>query len=122
MKAARSIRGTRRRGATPDWGPLEELLGDELCGHFMWMFGVDLEDGTRLNAYKHRWTRCYFHLAGDGRAFYYVSGGIDDGHYRELGPRVAIRAVFRDWECCRPTASERMALRAALAKARAGLG
>lgn len=55
----------------PDWRPLERLLGaDELCAHVMWMFEVELDDGTVLNAYKHIWTRYYFHLCADARTFY----------------------------------------------------
>ena len=99
---------------TPDWRSLEALLGsDELCAHFMWMHDVVLDDGTVLHAYKHRWTRCYFHLADDGYAFYYVTGDL----YREVAPRMAIKAVFREWECCKPTPEERNALRAALRRA-----
>jgi hypothetical protein len=124
----------------PDWRALEGLLGaDELCAHFMWMFNVLLEDGTMLNAYKHRWTRCYFHLANDGRAFYYATGERDAGDldagdldagdldagdldadvYAEVDPHTAIKAVFADWECCKPRPEERRALRAALRRAAA---
>jgi hypothetical protein len=121
MKIAGSIRGARRRDHTPNWAPLEDLLGDELCGHFMWMGAVELEDGTRLDMYKHRWTRCYFHLTGDGRTFYYIwrDGNMDEeARYREWEPYTAIEAVFEHWECCTPTESERAALRTALRKAR----
>ena len=34
----------------------------------MWMFEVELEDGRKLHAYKHWWTRGYIHLTLDGRA------------------------------------------------------
>jgi hypothetical protein len=99
---------------TPDWTSLEALLGsDDLCAHFMWMFDVVLDDGTVLHAYKHRWTRCYFHLADDGRAFYYVT----DQLYHEVDPHTAIKAVFARWDCCKPTREERRALRAALRRA-----
>ena len=82
------LRGSMCHPDTPDWRSLEALLGsDELCAHFMWMHDVVLEDGTVLHAYKHRWTRCYFHLADDGRAFYYVTRHL----YRELVPRTASR-------------------------------
>ena len=95
----------------PNCRSLEALLGsDDWCAHFMWMFDVVLDDGTVLHAYKHRWTRCYFHLADDGRAFYHVT----DHLYREVDPHTAIKAVFAAWECCNPTPEERRALRAAL--------
>ncbi len=116
MRSELFIEGRMRHHDAPDWAALEALLGaDELCAHFMWMHDVVLEDGTILNAYKHRWTRCYFHLADDGRAFYYV----DDDLYRELKPHTAIKAVFAKWECCNPTPEERRALRAALRTAAA---
>ncbi len=33
------------------------------------MYVAELEDGTRVQAYKHRWTRGYLHLDRGGRAF-----------------------------------------------------
>jgi hypothetical protein len=108
------LRGSMCHSDTPDWRSLEALLGsDELCAHFMWMHDVVLDDGTVLHAYKHRWTRWYFHLADDGRAFYYVTRHL----YHEVVARTAIKAVFADWECCKPTPQERTALRAAVQRA-----
>jgi hypothetical protein len=116
MRSDDLLEGRMRGHQVPDWRSLEALLGsDDLCAHFMWMFDVELEDGTVLNAYKHRWTRCYFHLVDDGRAFYYVT----DHLYAETDPHAAINAVFADWESCKPTAEERRALRAALRRAAA---
>jgi hypothetical protein len=102
MNSNRVIAGTVRQGDVPNWTSLEALLGLELCGHFMWMFDVELEDGTLVDAYKHRWTRCYFHLASDGRAFHNTA----NGRYCEVDPCRAIVAVFKDWACCEPTESE----------------
>jgi hypothetical protein len=114
MRSNPFVSGRMRNHNTPDWTSLERLLGsDELCAHFMWMHDVLLDDGTVLNAYKHRWTRCYFHLSEDGRAFYYAG----DHLYREVDPYTAIKAVFARWECCRPTPEERTPLRAALRRA-----
>jgi hypothetical protein len=115
MRSARSVAGTMGQGKAPDWGPLENLLDTELCGQFMWMFAVDLQDGTRLNAYKHIWTRCYFHLADDGRAFNYVG----EDRYRGVDPYTAIVSVFEDMKGSEHSAAEEEALRAALARARA---
>jgi hypothetical protein len=56
---------------TPTWEPLLKLAPDDI-EDFMWMFDVELDDGTRPHAYKHRWTRRYVHLTDDGRAFAYV--------------------------------------------------
>ena len=87
-----------------------------LCAHFMWMFAVELDDGTILNAYKHKWTRCYFHLAEDGRAFYYVP----EDEYCEIDPYLAIKAVFANWQHCDPTEEERAALDEASRRALSG--
>jgi hypothetical protein len=123
MSSPALLKGRMRGTRVPDWRSLETLLGsDELCAHFMWMFDVELEDGTVLDAYKHRWTRCYFHLAKDGRAFYYVTDDLcaeTDGLYAETDPYRAIKAVFADWESCKPTPEQRRALRAALRRAAA---
>ncbi len=114
MAKATLLRGSVCHPDTPDWRSLETLLGsDELCAHFMWMHDVVLDDGTVLHAYKHRWTRCYFHLADDGRACYYVTRHL----YHEVAPRTAIKAVFAEWESCKPTPEERNALGAAVRRA-----
>lgn len=119
MSSRRGVPGKMRQYDTPDWTSLEQLLGsDELCGHFMWMYDVLMDDGTVLNVYKHRWTRCYLHLADDGRTFHY---GIDD-LYHEADPYTAIKGVFAKWACCNPTPEERRALRVALRKVRARPG
>src|ERR1700759_1711469 len=95
MTTTRLIRGGATQGEHPVWGTLEALLGDdELCGHFMWMFSVDLEDGRTLNAYKHRWTRRYFHLTDELRTFLYTGENL----YREIDRRTAIQQVFIGWD------------------------
>jgi hypothetical protein len=114
----RLVTGDITQGDTPSWTALEELLEEELLGDFMWMFEVLLEDGTRLNAYKHRSTRRYFHLADDGRAFYYVSGDS----YRQVDRPTAILSVFRPREIWRPTKAEEAALRESVSRARATPG
>lgn len=115
MGKRRLVHGTARHHDHPDWAPLEALLGSEtLCGHFMWMFDVQLEDGAILNAYKHRATRSYIHLTADQRTFVYV----DSEMYRPVEPADAIEMAFFRWESMQPTAAERLALRSALARAR----
>jgi hypothetical protein len=115
MDSDGTLTGVMTQGDTPSWTALEELLDEELLGSFMWMFEVRLEDGTRLNAYKHRMTRRYFHLADDGRAFYYVS----PSSYCEVDRPTAIRAVFRPRKVWRPTKAEETALRESVRRARA---
>jgi hypothetical protein len=61
------------------------LSGKTLCP----VFAVDLEDGRRLHAYKHYWTRRYLHLDSEGRAFTYMwdeRDENDDGRYEEVNP------------------------------------
>jgi hypothetical protein len=82
---------------SPVWQPLLDLAPDHVDG-FMWMFEVELEDGRRLHAYKHWWTRRYLHLAHDGRAFVYENHrcwSLDDpGWYREVEPERLLELVL----------------------------
>ena len=48
----------------------------------MWMGTIQLVDGTRIQAYKHYWTRDYLHLSEDGRAFVFVP----KTRYEEVNP------------------------------------
>jgi len=110
MGSDRCVKGEMRHCDTPEWAPLENLLGsDELCAHFMWMFDVELEDGEIVNAYKHRWTRRYVHLDRHGRAFAYMGADC----YREVDPQDAIDDAFAGWEH-ELEPSERAALQAVL--------
>lgn len=61
----------------PNWDPLLRLARVYI-EEFMWMFAVELEDGTELQAYKHYWTRRYIHLDDKGRAFYFIWKPIYD--------------------------------------------
>jgi hypothetical protein len=67
---AEEIRGQATSCRDPNWEPLLRLA-PEYVDEFMWMFAVDLEDGTRIHSYEHWETRRYVHLGEDGRAFYY---------------------------------------------------
>jgi hypothetical protein len=64
---------------TPVWEPLlglARIYVDE----FMWMHEVELDNGTRLQAYKHYWTRRYLHLDAEGNAWIYRG----DHRYQQL--------------------------------------
>ncbi|HET7507797.1 MAG TPA: hypothetical protein VFJ53_05510 [Solirubrobacterales bacterium] len=74
----------------PEWEPLLNLAPDHV-GDFMWMFTVLLTDGTRLQAYKHYWTRGYLHLDNEGRTFIYA--GRD--RYEEVDPHRSLRQVLQ---------------------------
>jgi hypothetical protein len=65
------IRGKWLRVDAPEWEPLLNLAPDHVAD-FMWMGTIQLVGGTRLQAYKHYWTRRSLHLAEDGRAFVFV--------------------------------------------------
>lgn len=114
MLSNRSIPGDVCQHEQPDWEPLRALVGMTLADWFMWMFEVELADGTRLHVYKHIATRGYFHLAHDGRAFVYRPRG----RYCEIEPRLAIDLVFEDWDVLAPEPRDPQAVRAALRSAR----
>ena len=79
----------------PYWRPLIDLVGDELVADFMWMREILLEDDSMLHAYKHIDCRRYLHLHEDGRrAFVFVG----ESKYREIPPRIALEAVFGEWQ------------------------
>lgn len=65
----------------PEWEPLLNFAPDHVVD-FMWMGSIQLTDGTRIQAYKHYWTRDYLHLSEDGRAFVYVP----KTRYEEVNP------------------------------------
>ncbi len=72
-----------------NWQPILKLAGKQ-GEDFMLMFDVELEDGRRLTAFKHWWTRRYIHLTSDGRAYVYEhrekDGETDWAWYREVDP------------------------------------
>lgn len=80
--------------AEPEWEPLLNFASDHV-GDFMWMYAVVLTDGTRLQAYKHYWTRNYLHLDDEGRAFVFVG----NERYEEVNPPWLLHAVLEEeWE------------------------
>jgi hypothetical protein len=83
----------------PVWEPLLEFAPNHI-GDFMWMFAVELEDGRRLDAYKHWWTRRYLHLTGTGRVFVFEHrGDLDDpGWYLEANPVWLLQLVLPSGE------------------------
>jgi hypothetical protein len=59
-------RTTHDQHDEPRWEPLLALLGEELTAGFMWMHEEVLDGATNVQAYKHRMTRRYLYLGGDG--------------------------------------------------------
>jgi hypothetical protein len=85
----RVVRGGETRDLRPDWRPLLDFAPDEIP-EFMWMYRVELEDGTVVEAYKHVATRRYLYLDVDGRA--YVSVGRVS--YEEADPIALLLEVL----------------------------
>lgn len=81
MAKKRGIKGKSVRTPAAEWEPLLDLAPLHVPD-FMWMGSVELRDKTRLQLYKHYWTRNYLHLDGDGRAFVYV----EPDRYEEIEP------------------------------------
>jgi hypothetical protein len=75
----------------PEWEPLLNFAPDHV-GEFMWMFAVQLTEGTRLQAYKHYWNRNYLHLDNEGRAFIYAG----DERYEEVNPPWLLHRVLEE--------------------------
>jgi hypothetical protein len=86
----KAIRGKVLPVDAPEWEPLLNLAPD-LVVDFMWMGTIQLVDGTRLQAYKHYWTRDYLHLSDDGRAFVFVP----KTRYEEVNPPWLLMRVLR---------------------------
>jgi hypothetical protein len=90
VPSPKPIRGKILRVDAPEWEPLLSLAPDHV-DDFMWMGSVQLVDGTRLQMYKHYWTRDYLHLSDDGRAFVFVP----KTRYREVNPSWLLMRVLR---------------------------
>jgi len=102
------------RGLKPSWEPLLGLVGKELVPGFMWMFAVQLDDGTEVHGYKSIATRRYIHLAVDGRAF----DSRDEHRYEEISVSAAVADAFEGWEETLPQPKHPEAVRALLERHR----
>lgn len=90
-RRAKWQRGKHTDRREPIWEPLLELLPED-TDDFMWMGEVALTDGTRVQLYKHYWTRCYLMLDLGGRTFVYR----DKARYEEADdPEKILRVVFQ---------------------------
>ncbi|HKF82459.1 MAG TPA: hypothetical protein VKB23_05815 [Solirubrobacterales bacterium] len=90
MPSRQAIRGRLLKVDAPEWEPLLNFAPDHV-DDFMWMGTVQLTDGTRLQVYKHYWTRSSLHLAADGRAFVFVP----KTRYEEVNPPWLLMRVLR---------------------------
>ena len=75
----------------PEWEPLLNFAPDHVVD-FMWMYAVELTNGTRVQVYKHYWTRGYLHLDNEGRTFIYVG----KERYEEVYPPWLLTRVLRE--------------------------
>lgn len=90
MPPLRPKKGRTIDCAAPAWEPLI-ALAPEHVDDFMWMHEVELEDGTRLHAYKHSQTGRYLHLDQAARAFVFVWETAREANaeagYQEVDPQ-----------------------------------
>jgi len=100
MRRQGVIAGELSQCDEPEWQPLLDLIGLELVDWFMWMQEIELEDSSRVHAYKHTATRRYFHIAEDGRTFLYAGRN----RYREIDRQQAIAEAFFGLDRLRPQA------------------
>jgi hypothetical protein len=91
----RTLRGGEPRGLRPDWRPLLDFAPDEIP-EFMWMYRVELDDGSVIEAYKHSWTRQYLHLDERGRAYEFIGGRSRS--WEEVDARALLRKVLDGFE------------------------
>ncbi len=91
MSETRGIQGRKLAIEAPEWEPLIDLAAAHV-DDFTWMHAIELEDGTEVQAYKHRWSSSHLLLASGKRAFV----EIVDGRYREVGGDAALLELFED--------------------------
>jgi hypothetical protein len=91
MPKKRGTRGKSLDVRAPEWEPIINLAPDHV-DDFMWMYVVELADGTRLQVYKHYWTRNSLHLDNEGRAFVY----IEPDRYEEVETEWLLARVLGD--------------------------
>src|SRR4051812_48028900 len=114
MTPQRAIKGTVVQAAHPSWSSLEGVVGTDLAGWFMWMYELRLDDGTRVDAFKHVATRRYLHLSATGWALRYAV----DGRYFSVDLASAITTAFEGWQCAEPGPRDMKLLAAAVASSR----
>lgn len=73
----------------PDWKPLEEHLGAELCEHFMFMASYLTSGGRTVHTYKHHETRRYLNIDEEGVFYRYKGGG-----YEQITPEAALSHAY----------------------------
>ena len=113
MGQVQAISGTVVQTDDPSWSSLEAVLGIELATWFMWMYEVRLDDGMRVDAYKHVTTRRYLHLSATGSALRYIV----ENRYLGVDRASAITIAFEGWERAAPGPRDLQLLAAAVVSA-----
>jgi hypothetical protein len=90
MARKKRFKGETVNFEEPDWGPLLNVVHDDIASWFMWMHEVELEDGLRLHVFKHRWNRRSLHLSEEGKAYVYV---WDEKHPERDGKYERVKLV-----------------------------
>jgi len=98
MEPAHGVGATVLQHETSDWTPLVQVIGDELARWFMWMCEIQLANGAKAHAYKHRATRRYLWLTADGRAL----ASTVSGRYVPIACGQGVRMALEGWERLRP--------------------
>jgi hypothetical protein len=106
MARKSGIKGKLLDVRVPEWEPLIEVA-DHHVSDFMWMYSVELKDKTRIQAYKHYWTRRPLHLDGDGRFYVY----LEPDRYEQIDAEWALfkaldEDILRKRELARWSSSE----------------
>lgn len=73
----------------PEWKPLVEHLGEELCGHFMFMAMYPTSGGRHVHTYKHHDTRRYLNIDEEGVFYRYEGGG-----YSQISSEAALAHAY----------------------------
>jgi hypothetical protein len=92
-RGSRKLSGCQRGDLRPDWRPLIGLSPSDVPD-FMWMYRVDLADGTVVEAYKHWSTRKYIYLDLSGRGYELVG----EETFEEGDPTVLLVTAILDFE------------------------
>lgn len=115
MTTIGALHGSLAHVEKPDWAPLLSMLGERLAGWFMWMCEVELDNGTRLHAYKHVTTPQYLHIDAGGQAFEYRP----ERHYLQIPASGAVAQTFVGWEPGEPSDREVAELRSVVRRLQA---
>src|ERR1700758_5498229 len=97
MESEALIAGSFCEPGRRDFTALEDLVRDVIVTQFRWLFEVELQDGSRMDIYRHRDTCRDLFVAEDGRTFDWAARG----QFREIDPFDALMDACIWWWCWR---------------------